>query len=89
MIIGKVVGTVVASRKEEELVGMKFLAVAPLDLALELPVFVLRCSEIRLQGPNAVPFCGQLALHRLPFPVLRLHRGSQFRRGFFTVLVGA
>ncbi len=33
MIIGKVVGTVVASRKEEELVGMKFLAVAPLDLA--------------------------------------------------------
>lgn len=33
MIIGKVVGTVVASRKEEELVGMKFLAVVPLDLA--------------------------------------------------------
>lgn len=32
MIIGKVIGTVVASRKEEELVGMKFLAVAPLDL---------------------------------------------------------
>jgi microcompartment protein CcmK/EutM len=28
MIIGKVVGTVVASRKEEELVGMKFLAVS-------------------------------------------------------------
>ncbi|MEZ4435797.1 MAG: EutN/CcmL family microcompartment protein [bacterium] len=33
MIIGKVVGTVVASRKEEELVGLKFLAVAPIDLA--------------------------------------------------------
>lgn len=33
MIIGKVVGTVVASQKEAELVGMKFLAVAPLDLA--------------------------------------------------------
>lgn len=32
MIIGKVIGTVVASRKEEELVGMKLLAVAPLDL---------------------------------------------------------
>ncbi len=32
MIIGKVVGTVVASRKEEELVGMKFLAVAPIDI---------------------------------------------------------
>lgn len=32
MIIGKVVGTVVASQKEEELVGMKFLAVAPIDL---------------------------------------------------------
>lgn len=33
MIIGKVVGTVVASRKEEELVGLKLLAVAPIDLA--------------------------------------------------------
>ncbi len=33
MIIGKVVGTVVASRKEEELAGLKFLAVAPIDLA--------------------------------------------------------
>jgi microcompartment protein CcmK/EutM len=32
MIIGKVIGTVVASRKEEELTGLKFLAVAPLDL---------------------------------------------------------
>ena len=32
MIIGKVVGTVVASRKEEELVGMKFLAVSPIDV---------------------------------------------------------
>lgn len=33
MIIGKVIGTVVASQKEAELVGMKFLAVAPIDLA--------------------------------------------------------
>lgn len=32
MIIGKVIGTVVASQKEAELVGMTFLAVAPLDL---------------------------------------------------------
>ena len=32
MIIGKVVGTVVASRKEEELIGLKFLAVCPMDL---------------------------------------------------------
>ena len=32
MIIGKVIGTVVASQKEEELIGMTFLAVAPLDL---------------------------------------------------------
>ena len=32
MIIGKVVGTVVASRKEEELVGLKFLAVCPIDI---------------------------------------------------------
>jgi microcompartment protein CcmK/EutM len=33
VIIGKVVGTVVASRKEEELVGLTFLAVAPMDPA--------------------------------------------------------
>lgn len=33
MVIGKVIGTVVASQKEAELVGMKFLAVAPIDLA--------------------------------------------------------
>ena len=32
MIIGKVVGTVVATRKEEELTGLKFLAVSPIDL---------------------------------------------------------
>jgi ethanolamine utilization protein EutN len=32
MIIGKVVGTVVASCKEDALVGMKFLAVVPIDL---------------------------------------------------------
>lgn len=33
MIIGKVIGTVVASQKEAELAGLKFLAVAPIDLA--------------------------------------------------------
>jgi microcompartment protein CcmK/EutM len=32
MIIGKVVGTVVATRKEDVLVGMTFLAVVPIDL---------------------------------------------------------
>ncbi|MBU0551944.1 EutN/CcmL family microcompartment protein [Myxococcota bacterium] len=32
MIIGKVIGTVVASQKERELIGLKFLAVAPIDL---------------------------------------------------------
>jgi microcompartment protein CcmK/EutM len=31
MILGKVVGTVVASRKEGELVGLKLLTVAPID----------------------------------------------------------
>ena len=31
MILGKVIGTVVASRKEEELLGLKFLSVAPVD----------------------------------------------------------
>lgn len=33
MVIGKVIGTVVASRKETELTGLTLLAVAPLDLA--------------------------------------------------------
>ncbi len=33
MIIGKVVGTIVATRKEDELKGLKFLAVSPIDLA--------------------------------------------------------
>lgn len=32
MVIGKVIGTVVATRKEDELSGLKFLAVAPIDL---------------------------------------------------------
>ena len=32
MIIGRVIGTVVSTRKEEELNGLKLLAVAPLDL---------------------------------------------------------
>ena len=31
MILGKVIGTVVASRKEDELTGLKFLSVAPVD----------------------------------------------------------
>lgn len=33
MIIGKVTGTVVATQKEPELVGLTFLAVAPIDLS--------------------------------------------------------
>ena len=32
MIIGRVVGTVVSTRKEDELIGLKFLAVVPIDL---------------------------------------------------------
>lgn len=32
MILGKVIGTVVASRKEQEIVGLTLLAVAPIDL---------------------------------------------------------
>ena len=32
MVIGKVIGTVVASRKEAELSGLKLLAVAPIDV---------------------------------------------------------
>lgn len=31
MVLGKVVGTVVATRKEEELVGLRFLLVRPCD----------------------------------------------------------
>jgi len=32
MVLGKVIGTVVATRKEEELVGLKFLIVRGIDL---------------------------------------------------------
>ena len=32
MVIGKVIGTVVASRKEPELIGLRLLAVSPLDV---------------------------------------------------------
>ncbi|MSP71034.1 MAG: ethanolamine utilization protein EutN [Myxococcales bacterium] len=32
MVIGKVIGTVVASRKEPELVGLRLLAVSPIDV---------------------------------------------------------
>ena len=32
MVIGKVIGTVVSTRKESELTGLKLLAVAPIDL---------------------------------------------------------
>jgi microcompartment protein CcmK/EutM len=32
MLIGKVIGTVIATRKEDELVGLKFLLVRGLDL---------------------------------------------------------
>ena len=49
MIIGKVLGTVVASRKEEELQGLKFLAVAPIDL---------RTGDVRDGGVVAVDAVG-------------------------------
>ncbi len=32
MVIGKVIGTVVASRKEPELIGLRLLAVSPIDV---------------------------------------------------------
>ena len=35
MLIGKVIGTVVATRKEESLLGLKFLAVKTVDLKLD------------------------------------------------------
>ena len=37
MILGQVIGTVVASRKEDELIGMKFLSVVPVDPRTGLP----------------------------------------------------
>ncbi len=49
MIIGKVLGTVVASQKEEELRGLTFLAVAPLDLAT---------GEVKAGGVVAVDAVG-------------------------------
>jgi microcompartment protein CcmK/EutM len=49
MIIGKVVGTVVATQKEEELTGLKFLAVSPMDL---------RTGELKDGGVIAVDAVG-------------------------------
>lgn len=49
MIIGKVIGTVVASHKERELIGLKFLAVAPIDL---------RTGEVKDGGVIAVDAVG-------------------------------
>ncbi len=49
MIIGKVVGTVVATRKEEELTCLKFLAVSPIDL---------RTGELKDGGVIAVDAVG-------------------------------
>jgi len=49
MMIGKVVGTVVATRKESELTGLTFLAVSPIDL---------RTGEITSGGVVAVDAVG-------------------------------
>ena len=49
MLIGKVMGTVVASQKEQELLGMKFLAVSPMDL---------RTGELKDGGVVAVDAVG-------------------------------
>ena len=47
MLMGRVVGTVVSSRKEEELVGLKFYLVRPVDLKLgESDKFVVAVDAV-------------------------------------------
>jgi len=47
MLMGRVVGTVVSTRKDEELVGLKFLLVKQLDVELnELDKFVVAADAV-------------------------------------------
>ena len=58
MILGKVVGTVWATRKDEELVGMKFQIVKHLDLDYKLKdTFVVAVDTVQAGVGDIVLFC--------------------------------
>lgn len=54
MLIGKVVGTVVATRKEKELEGLKFLVVRGLDLEGKLTSSLVVAVDAVGAGPGEV-----------------------------------
>jgi microcompartment protein CcmK/EutM len=58
MILGKVVGTVWATRKDEELVGMKFQIVKHLDLNYKVKdTFVVAVDTVQAGVGDVVLFC--------------------------------
>lgn len=58
MILGKVVGTVWATRKDEELVGMKFQIVKHLDLDYKLKdTFVVAVDTVQAGIGDVVLMC--------------------------------
>ena len=58
MILGKVVGTVWATRKDEELVGLKFQIVKHLDLDYKLKdAFVVAVDTVQAGVGDVVLFC--------------------------------
>jgi microcompartment protein CcmK/EutM len=58
MILGKVVGTVWATRKDEELVGMKFQIVKHLDLDYKLKdTFVIAVDTVQAGVGDVVLMC--------------------------------
>ena len=58
MTLGKVVGTVWATRKDEELVGMKFQIVRHLDLDYKLKeTFVVAVDTVQAGVGDVVLFC--------------------------------
>jgi microcompartment protein CcmK/EutM len=58
MILGKVVGTVWATRKDEELVGMKFQIVKHLDLDYKLKdTFVVAVDTVQAGVGDVVLLC--------------------------------
>ena len=58
MILGKVVGTIWATRKDEELVGMKFQIVKHLDLDYKLKdTFVVAVDTVQAGVGDVVLIC--------------------------------
>ncbi|MBI5473314.1 MAG: EutN/CcmL family microcompartment protein [Ignavibacteriae bacterium] len=58
MILGKVIGTVWATRKDEELVGMKFQIVKHLDLDYKLKeTFVVAVDTVQAGVGDVVLLC--------------------------------